>query len=368
MSFLGPPYIEMQTNANCLSSLSAIWDTCGRITSNASAVNVYFHRRCRNEGLRLSLWLSSSAIVWTASRIQRVPHHKRLQPTARNPRERLRWDARAAAFSSTCWPFNDSIWALATVPIMQLHDCHNNATVKCRFEWCGSISALYSAVGYGRRLRFACADSLQLLCFGNLWPISLMGCTICDQFPYWTSLVHEGTSRTGLLASPVLRRCLQTAGFFCIDRPCWAHRLCFSSWPGWFGCRAGSGIWQGPDARTAGTARTSLFLYVRKQASRIAMAQSHSFTLTRRRASSSLSWLSSLIGNWHLTHTHTQCMWYLYHHTLSILVDWCGWAGERRCRRQGRWFEQQTTLVWALRGAGEAKFGAMWNCWLWEAW
>ncbi len=239
MSFLGPPYIEMQTNANCLSSLSAIWDTCGRITSNASAVNVYFHRRCRNEGLRLSLWLSSSAIVWTASRIQRVPHHKRLQPTARNPRECLRWEARAAAFSSTCWPFNDSIWALATVPIMQLHDCHNNATVTCRFEWCGSISALYSAVGYGRRLRFACADSLQLLCFGNLWPISLMGCTICDQFPYWTSLVHEGTSWTRLLASPVLRRCLQTAGFFCIDRPCWAHRLCFSSWPGWFGCRAG---------------------------------------------------------------------------------------------------------------------------------
>ncbi len=217
MYFLGPLYIQMQTNANFLSSLSATWDTCGRITLNASAVNVYFHRpgrRCRSKGLRLNLWLSGSAIVWTAYRIQHVPHHKRLQPTVRNPRDRLRWDARAAALSSTCWPFNGSIWALATSPIMQLPDCHNNATVTCRFEWCGSISALYSAVGHGRRLRFACAGSLRLLCFGNLWPISLLGCTICDQFSYWASLVHEGTSRTGLLASPVLRRCLQTGGFF----------------------------------------------------------------------------------------------------------------------------------------------------------
>lgn len=191
----------------------------------------------------------------------------------------------------------------------------------------------------------------------NLWPISLLDFTCA-----WR---HKSDWALGFSGSAPL---LADGKFFCIDRPCWAHRLCFSSWPGWFGCRAGSEIWQGPDARTAGTTRSSLFLYVRKQASRIATAQSHSFTLARRRASSSLSWLSSLIGNWHLTHTHTQCMWYLYHHTLSILVDWCGLAGERRCRRQGRWFEQQTTLVWALRGAGEAKFGAMWNCWLWEAW
>ncbi len=202
---------------------------------------------------------------------------------------------------------------------------------------------------------------------------------ICDQFPYWAAQfvtnflteLHLCMKAQVGLGSWLLQFCAAACRrqvFFCIDRPCWAHRLCFSSRPGWFGCRAGSGIWQGPDARTAGVARTSLFLYVRKQASRIATAQSHPFTLARRRASSSLSWFASCIGNWHLTQTHTRGMWYPYRHTLSILVDWCGWAGKRRCGRQGRWFERQTVLVWALRGAGEAKFGAMWNCWLWEAW
>lgn len=305
-------------------------------------------------------WLGNR--VWTASSIQRVPQRKRFQPTAHNPRERLRWDALAATLSSTYWPFNGSIWAFPTAPIMQLADCHNNATVTCRFEWCDSISALYSAVGHGRRPRFACTGSLWLLCFGNLWPISLLGCTICDQFPYWVLLVHEGTSRTGLLASLVLRRCLQTAGFFCIDRPCWAHRLCFSSRPGWFGCRAGSGIWQGPDARTAGALRTSLFLYVRKQASSDATTQWRLFALTRWSASSSLSWLSSLIGKRHLTHTHTQGMWYPCHHTLSSM--WTGAIGQENVDVKGReeclrdkpfWYEP-----WG--GDGEAKFGAVWNC------
>lgn len=45
-------------------------------------------------------WLGNR--VWTASNIQHVPHHKCLKPTTRNPRERLRWDAYAAALSSTC--------------------------------------------------------------------------------------------------------------------------------------------------------------------------------------------------------------------------------------------------------------------------
>lgn len=149
----------------------------------------------------------------------------------------------------------------------------------------------------------------------NLWPISLLGFTCA-----WRHQSDWALSFSGSAPLPADGR------FFCIDRPCWAHRLCFSSRPGWFGCRAGSGIWQGPDARTAGALRTSLFLYVRKQASSDATTQWRLFALTRRRASSSLSWLSSLIGKRHLAHTHSRGMWYPCHHTLSIHVDWCDWA------------------------------------------
>lgn len=80
-------------------------------------------------------WLRNR--VWTASSIRHVPHRKRLLPAARNPGERLRWDARAAARLAPA----DLLMALyglsqphQSSKFKQLPCCHNNATVTCRFE------------------------------------------------------------------------------------------------------------------------------------------------------------------------------------------------------------------------------------------